>query len=58
MCCLFKTFCSRLKEKTQIQQGGTQCQRLDMVFVAPDEGFDEGLFLPNRNIGHNLNYPS
>jgi len=58
MCCLFKTFCSRFKERTQIQQQGTQCQLLGMAFLAPDEKFDEGLFLPNRNFGANLNYPS
>ena len=51
MCCLFKTFCSRFKERTQIQQQGTQCQLLGMAFLAPDEKFDEGLFLPHRNIG-------
>ena len=51
MCCLFKTFCSRYKERTQIQQQGTQCQLLGMAFLAPDEKFDEGLFFPNRNIG-------
>ena len=51
MCCLFKTFCSRFKERTQIQQQGTQCQLLGMAFLAPDEKFDEGLFFPNRNIG-------
>ena len=48
MCCLFKTFCSRFKERTQIQQQGTQCQLLVMAFLAPDEKFDEkfdeGLF--------------
>ena len=47
MCCLLKTFCSRLKERTQIQQKSRQYQLLGMAFLAPDEGFDEGLFLPN-----------
>ena len=51
MCCLFKTFCNRFKERTQIQQPGTQCQLLGMAFLAPDEKFDEGLFFPNRDIG-------
>ena len=51
MCFLFKTFCNRFKERTQIQQPGTQCQLLGMAFLAPDEKFDESLFLPNRNIG-------
>ena len=51
MCCLCKTFCSRFKERTQIQQESTQCQLLVAAFLALDERFDEGLFLPNRNIG-------
>ena len=51
MCCLFKTFCSRFKERTQIQQQGTQCQLLGMAFLAADEKFDEGLFFLTEILG-------